>query len=306
MRRIPWNTSVTFFFLASYKTNFLLKAEGGFPVCVLRSVTNPVCHKHPHTALHLPAGDCSKVFGGYRHTQPDLCKPSLSQQALNESSSRVPPLVPWRALIPCVPSYCNTQNLDAIPSFLKEKSVKPEPRAGHALSASPGDSSVTPGEQRGAGRTAGAAGRAVPSARCGSLWTGSRWLPQRGRLGGLTRFQHGALFELLLRACASTHRRVTQLICAELLCGRSTNPTSLVNQWAVCRCEKQGSLQTPQKKKKKRVRSSWETEELKKTIATSQSTYPNHPPTTSFICWRTSKTSWLLPALEGEQALRAH
>lgn len=62
MRRIPWNTSVTFFFLASYKTNFLLKAEGGFPVCVLRSVTNPVCHKHPHTALHLPAGDCSKVL----------------------------------------------------------------------------------------------------------------------------------------------------------------------------------------------------------------------------------------------------
>lgn len=50
-----------------------------------------------------------------------------------------------------MPSYCNTQNLDAIPSFLKERSVKPEPRAGHALSASPGDSSVTPGEQRGAG-----------------------------------------------------------------------------------------------------------------------------------------------------------
>lgn len=99
-------------------------------------------------------------------------------------------------------------------------------------------------------------------------------------------------------------RRVTQLICARLLHGRSMNPTSLPNQQALCRCEKQGSLQTPQKKKKKEkksVRSSWETEELKKTIATSQSTYPNHPPTTSFICWRTSKNK-LAPTRSGRWA----
>lgn len=133
----------------------------------------------------------------------------------------------------------------------------------------------------------------------------SRWLPKRGRPEGLTFFSAEPYLSSSCTHVGARTRQVTQLICAQLSHGRSMNPTSLPNQRALCRCEKQGSLQILQKKKKS-VRSSWETEELKKTIATSQSTYPNHPPTTSFICWRTSKTSWLLPALEGEQALRAH
>lgn len=50
----------------------------------------------------------------------------------------------------------------------------------------------------------------------------------------------------------------------------------------------------------------WETGELKNTMATMQSTYP-WPPTHSLILyWRILRTSWFLPAQEGEQTQRAH
>lgn len=106
-----------------------MKAEGGLPVCFLHSMSNPLCYKHPHTALPLSAGDCPKVLVAVDIHNLACASLHLSQQTLNESSSRVPSLIPGRALIPYVSSCCNAQKLDAIPSFLKESQSRAKGRA---------------------------------------------------------------------------------------------------------------------------------------------------------------------------------
>lgn len=152
-------------------------------------------------------------WGGTRAQRQTRVNAHPSQPALNGSSSRAAPLTSGRSpyilhvlLLQRPKSWCNLK------SFHKDKSKKQPDR--NTVPSCPSRASTNPpGRWSDTGWSPGGEGT-LGEGQVGTwLWglgfksprRRSRWAPKRGRLGGLTCFQHGALFEFLLRTCGSTH-----------------------------------------------------------------------------------------------------
>lgn len=187
------------------------------------------------------------------HTQTDPC---LSQPALNESSSRIALLISGKS--PYILHILLLQHLKSWCTFKSYHKGKEQTSQRYSPLVPFQGQYKTPGTRRWHGRSLGGEDRLGEWQVETWLWglgfksprRRSRWLPKRGRPGGLTSFSTEPDLSSSCTHVGARTRRVTQLICAQLLHGRSMNPTSLPNQWVLCRCEKQGSLQTLQKKKK--------------------------------------------------------